>query len=392
MGNFVGTLIRRERLRQNLSQEGLCRGVCAVSYLSKIEQGKAEAGDDVLLPLLRRLGIECETDGEFLSQARASVESLYEDLFSGMSGLPPFHEKLELVERQLPRYLASPYMLDILLLRAVRDHDMPEGLAEFIPCMTSRQYQLYLLLKLYSRDDGAAEELLRLNPCSFFTCSVGMARYWRGRYPEAIDLLSRGYDLAAREGHVYLMCTAKLFLGNCYCDSGQKELTLEHYRVARRLAAALQGTEEWLADIDYNVASTYLEQNMAEEALRLLQGLKRRDGLYFHKLAVALEKLGRREEALKALESARAAEAHGPEEAVMGEMLDLVEYRLRHPDYLRDGTYPALMESVFSRLRRDMPSGFVRFHLPYMLEALEAERRYKDAYRLSLEFSYYISS
>ena len=219
-----------------------------------------------------------------------------------------------------------------------------------------------------------------------------MARYWRGRYPEAVDLLSRGYDLAAREGHVYLMCTAKLFLGNCYCDSGQKELTLEHYRVARRLAAALQGTEEWLADIDYNVASTYLEQNMAEEALKLLQGLKRRDGLYFHKLAVALEKLGRREEALKALESARAAGAHGPAEAVMGEMLDLVEYRLRHPDYLRDGTYPALMESVFSRLRRDMPSGFVRFHLPYMLEALEAERRYKDAYRLSLEFSPYISS
>ena len=27
MENFVGTLIRRERLRQNLSQEGLCRGM-----------------------------------------------------------------------------------------------------------------------------------------------------------------------------------------------------------------------------------------------------------------------------------------------------------------------------------------------------------------------------
>ena len=36
MENFVGTLIRRERLRQNLSQEGLCRGICVVSYLSKI--------------------------------------------------------------------------------------------------------------------------------------------------------------------------------------------------------------------------------------------------------------------------------------------------------------------------------------------------------------------
>lgn len=70
MGNFVGTLIRRERLRQNLSQEGLCRGVCAVSYLSKIEQGKAEAGDDVLLPLrggwgssARRTGSSCPREG-----------------------------------------------------------------------------------------------------------------------------------------------------------------------------------------------------------------------------------------------------------------------------------------------------------------------------------------
>ena len=27
MENFVGTLIRRERLRQNMSQEGLCKGI-----------------------------------------------------------------------------------------------------------------------------------------------------------------------------------------------------------------------------------------------------------------------------------------------------------------------------------------------------------------------------
>ena len=66
MENFVGTLIRRERLRQNLSQEGLCRGICVVSYLSKIEQGKAEAGEDILLPLLHRLGIQYEMDRDFL--------------------------------------------------------------------------------------------------------------------------------------------------------------------------------------------------------------------------------------------------------------------------------------------------------------------------------------
>ena len=49
-----GQLIRAERLRRGWSQEGLCRGVCAVSYLSKIEQGKAEASEEVLGGRCRR--------------------------------------------------------------------------------------------------------------------------------------------------------------------------------------------------------------------------------------------------------------------------------------------------------------------------------------------------
>ena len=52
MDAFVGTLIRRERLRKNLSQEGLCKGICVVSYLSKIEQGKADPSDEVAALLL----------------------------------------------------------------------------------------------------------------------------------------------------------------------------------------------------------------------------------------------------------------------------------------------------------------------------------------------------
>ena len=68
-------------------------------------------------------------------------------------------------------------------------------------------------------------------------------------------------------------------------------------------------------------------------------------------------------------------------------MLALVEYRLRHPDYLRDEEYAREMSECFAFLRQTMPQGFTRFHLPYMLELLEAERRYKDAYRLLKEFS-----
>lgn len=90
MSKWMGLLIRRERLRRSFSQEGLCRGICAVSYLSKIEQGKAEAGEDILLPLLERLGIRYEAEPDFLHEAEALVEALYGEFLSGRTISPPF--------------------------------------------------------------------------------------------------------------------------------------------------------------------------------------------------------------------------------------------------------------------------------------------------------------
>ena len=76
MENFVGTLIRRERLRQNLSQEGLCRGICAVSYLSKIEQGQVTPSEEIRRLLLERLGLPTEEDTPALREAAARLERM----------------------------------------------------------------------------------------------------------------------------------------------------------------------------------------------------------------------------------------------------------------------------------------------------------------------------
>ena len=50
-GDIAGLLIRQARLQRDWSQEGLCRGICAPSYLSKIEQRSEE----------RRVGKECRS-------------------------------------------------------------------------------------------------------------------------------------------------------------------------------------------------------------------------------------------------------------------------------------------------------------------------------------------
>ena len=381
MDAFVGTLIRRERLRKNLSQEGLCKGICVVSYLSKIEQGKAEAGEDILLPLLRRLGIEYETDRDFLQEAGKTVERLYGELFSGKMSRP------EELLAQKERYANSPFMLDAMLLLDTWQNSLSPELAEFVPCMDRRQYSLYLLLRLRVKGEDTSGELLRLAPTDYFYYAVGRNRYYQGCYLEAIELLSRAYDLAAREGNIRLMCETRLFLGNCYSDTRQTELMAESYQVAKKIALAL-GETDIISTIDYNLGSTYLELGESERAYALLQTVSRRDALYYHKLAIALEKLGRREEALEAVAQGREALQHDSYQPDVEEkMLELVEYRLRHPDYLRDEEYAREMSECFAFLRQSMPQGFARFHLPYMLELLEAERRYKDAYRLLKEFS-----
>ncbi|MDW0112972.1 helix-turn-helix domain-containing protein [Sporosarcina saromensis] len=48
-------LLRLERLRQNIKQEELAKGICSTSYLSKIENGKAEPSDEILQLLFDRL-------------------------------------------------------------------------------------------------------------------------------------------------------------------------------------------------------------------------------------------------------------------------------------------------------------------------------------------------
>ena len=130
MEAFVGVLIRRERLRQNYSQEGLCRGICAVSYLSKIEQGKAEAGEDVVLPLLHRLGVDFETDEAFLTWAGARIDVLYQELLAGREREELFRQTLAELEERKERCLQSPWMLDLLLLKAGTGEEVKAELLE----------------------------------------------------------------------------------------------------------------------------------------------------------------------------------------------------------------------------------------------------------------------
>ena len=72
--NFAGALIRMMRLEKNWSQETLAQGICSVSYLSKIEQGKAEPNESLYGLLYDKLGLHW--------QEAAWHNTLREDLYA----------------------------------------------------------------------------------------------------------------------------------------------------------------------------------------------------------------------------------------------------------------------------------------------------------------------
>lgn len=133
--DYAGFLLRRERLHRNWSQEGLCRGICTVSYLSKIEQGKAEPSRQVLEQLLARMELPWyEAD----SRMHTFIEDCYEALFSRD---PLLYTLLESPDKERCRYsVCGP---DLLLLEQCADRKGGKPLEQELElCLDDRQLAL----------------------------------------------------------------------------------------------------------------------------------------------------------------------------------------------------------------------------------------------------------
>lgn len=370
--SYYGNLILRERLARSWSQAGLCKDICTVSYLSKIETGKAQPSADVLRLLLARLGLH--TDPALEAAGARCAEDGYERLFTGRFGelaaaLPAASDET---------YRATAAWTDLLLLRQF-DTDGGALDAGLELGMTQRQLAMQRLLQ------GRWDEALALLPNAFCYWRIGVSAYEAGRYEDAVEHLQAGYDLAARDGAARLMLLCRTYMGNCYCNRRDIERMRPHYTAARRLAQAL-GEQELLDSIAYNTAAVQIERGQFEEAYGYFSALDDPGVLALHKLAICCEKTGRTAEALAALERAEAAETAEQRSEAVEKMLAVVRFRLAHPDYLHCDAYGALLLDCFTCCRTRFPQGYAAFHLPWVVEWYTAARQYKKVCELMTEF------
>lgn len=377
----TGFIIRRERMRRDWSQDGLCRGICAASYLSKIEQGRVEASEEVLRLLYQRLGLPWYGGDAALPGLSERIDELYELVYSGE--FEKLDDRLSAMEPEREALLLSPAAPDIAVLEAAAnwrggtDAGVDAGMEQYL------SPRGLALLRLMQDRDAEAAAIYPSALCSYW---AGVAQYESGKsYTAAVENLQRAYSLAADEGRARLMMLSRAYIGNCYCNQLDAENMEAHYTVAERLAKALHDAE-MLTTIRYNRAATALETGDYESAYKYFSTLEEPSAMALHKLAICCEKLGRRDEAFSALDRADAVENTHMPEGLAEEMLSLVRRRLENPDYLHDADYGAALLDCFERCRRELPIGYAGFHLPWLLEWYTANRQYKLAYELMNEF------
>lgn len=377
----TGFIIRRERMRRDWSQDGLCRGICAASYLSKIEQGRVTASEDILRLLYERLELPWYGGESALPALSERIDELYELAYSGEFEV--LREKISALAPENAALLQSPAAPDIAVLEAAAnwrggtDAGVDAGMEQYL------SPRGLALLRLMQDRDAEAAAICPSALCSYW---AGVAQYESGRsYTAAVENLQRAYSLAAGEGRARLMMLSRAYIGNCYCNQLDVENMEAHYTVAERLATALHDAG-MLASIRYNRAATALETGDFEGAYKYFSAVREPRLMDLHKLAICCEKLGRREEALAALDAAEAAEETYIPAELAGAMLRLVRCRLENPDYLHDADYGAALLDCFERCRRELPIGYAGFHLPWLLEWYTANRQYKLAYELMNEF------
>lgn len=367
---FAGALLRLCRLERNWSQETLCRGICTVSYLSKIEQGKVVPNEALLKDLFQRMDIAWQTIPQ--EEGALSCEEIYDLVLADDKNEIERRKKEGLFHQE--GFEMGSNCLDYLILRAYCCKDVDVIPLAMHPLLDDRQKCLLHLLK------GEPKLALQSYPCALAARIAGAEAYGNGEYTSALEYLQLGYDMACQNGYVRIMMYCQIYMANCYSDLRNVPNMLSHYKMAKRLARAL-GEVDLLQTIEYNTASTKMECGEYEAGYTYFSALKNMSVLDLHKLAICCEKTGRHKEAMQALDSVQKLAA-----GIEREMCALVRYRLEHSDYLKHQQYGEMLLSTFNTLKKEYSVGYARFHLPWVEEWCTANRQYRLIYEIMRDF------
>ncbi len=290
MENNFGNLIKIERMRQEMKQAVLARGICSVSYLSKIENNQTSPSDEVLELLFERLELNVPLYHDFGEQAKKIEKEINEILKDAI-----LTRKDRGKQEQVIKYLNHPVVnqskdLYITLLLALgRFQIMPDGKGDYlkrigwIEDQLSRENKLrYLTMKsLILFDQNDKEESFKLLEmlnreipnASFQDWEIADMRYIIGasyyRFTEYLPAIENvKYALEYFQENFYLerIVECHLIIGLSLKRRRRFTEALSHYHRAVKVIGATERTD-YFGMLYNNMGEIYSSLGDQEKAL-----------------------------------------------------------------------------------------------------------------------------
>ncbi len=392
MYKLIGALIKKERLRKNYSQETLCKGICVVSYLSKIEKGVVKADDEIIKKLFEVLDIEFQMDKSLLKEKEKIYYMMDESSLHREAGIEKYIEENKAVLSK------SIVMIDFILLEFLGKFNTNKLAKNDEKKIIEAMYYMDETQKYYANSIVGLYYLFHTKNLEkakkyFYDARIfkkssiplyyyALSFYSGGEYLVAVDILYKVFSEAIEEGYLTIAINACIQLAACYSNQNNMYLMMKYYKQALNLT-----NDDGLKDsIYYNCGASFLISKNYEEALKYLKmseelrvkrDINRKDVFYvYHKLAILYDELNNLEEAKKYVVLAK---AECKEEEFFKSMIKLVEIRCDNEDYLHDDYYGKLLKEVYDSAEKEIHYGFKIFHANYYIDYLKANRRYKEA-------------
>ena len=120
---MIGSVIKFNRINNNISQKQLSKGICVPSYLSRIENGELLPSEDVLSIIFNRLGLEFNDSPSFINKGIHYLKDFFDNL--NFNEFDYTNTLFNILERDEDKYISSPLIIDYFLAKLARYASTP---------------------------------------------------------------------------------------------------------------------------------------------------------------------------------------------------------------------------------------------------------------------------
>lgn len=408
MSKFAGALIKKKRLEMNLSQESLSKGICSISYLSKIESGKTDASEEVISLIYKRLFIAESVEASTLKSMFPLIDKALEELISGhmiqaektYSELLKFKEQLEDSEAVIDWMILRGYMATEAFDVDVLEETMTsiEALATYFSEIQRYHFNILKgnLLNFKHEYTASIDWFLKsmfINRSGAVLKNLGIAYFYTGDYMLAVEYGNEAYFMLMDQGNLKDGLIVSLFLAGAYSNMGQVDKAIAIYKRVENLTQKFEHVES-IFNVNYNLGATYLSVENHELALDYLKkALSVATVVNDWQCALLYQKLALCYIGLKDMTSARTwiktlrEKMNLTGDASLKLSVEWLSHYLQTDDPVKNPAYLDAIQRTYNASKQDSHFGFHTMYGKYLVEAYKAQRRYKEALALYEELN-----